>query len=64
MFTRGRSILSKLYISPLQAVELIENLYNVFLKYDATLIEINPLVEDNHGKGKLGFSSLLRNLPN
>ncbi|EEC14163.1 succinyl-CoA synthetase, beta subunit, putative, partial [Ixodes scapularis] len=32
------------------AVTLIENLYNVFLKYDATLLEINPLVEDNHGK--------------
>ncbi|CAN7998040.1 unnamed protein product [Ixodes pacificus] len=32
------------------AVTLIENLYNVFLKYDATLVEINPLVEDNHGK--------------
>ncbi|XP_064456400.1 succinate--CoA ligase [ADP-forming] subunit beta, mitochondrial-like [Ornithodoros turicata] len=32
------------------AVEMIENLYKVFLKYDATLLEINPLVEDVHGK--------------
>ncbi|XP_077513205.1 succinyl-coenzyme A synthetase beta subunit, ADP-forming isoform X2 [Amblyomma americanum] len=32
------------------AVSLIENLYNVFLKYDATLIEINPLIEDNNNK--------------
>ncbi|XP_077553980.1 succinyl-coenzyme A synthetase beta subunit, ADP-forming [Haemaphysalis longicornis] len=30
------------------AVDLIENLYKVFVKYDATLIEINPLIEDNN----------------
>ena len=28
------------------------NLYNMFIKYDATMIEINPLAEDNHGNGK------------
>ncbi|KAH8009700.1 hypothetical protein HPB51_019011 [Rhipicephalus microplus] len=31
-----------------RAVTLIENLYKVFLKYDATLVEINPLIEDNN----------------
>ena len=30
---------------------MIIKLYNVFIKYDSTLIEINPLSEDVAGKG-------------
>lgn len=32
-----------------EAVVMVEKLYNVFCKYDATMIEINPMVEDNNG---------------
>ena len=34
-----------------QAEQVIERLYNVFMKYEATLIEINPMAEDATGKG-------------
>ena len=34
------------------AVEMMLRLYSLFLKYDASLIEINPLVEDASGIGK------------
>uniref|UniRef100_A0A0N5A5C5 Succinate--CoA ligase [ADP-forming] subunit beta, mitochondrial n=1 Tax=Parastrongyloides trichosuri TaxID=131310 RepID=A0A0N5A5C5_PARTI len=33
-----------------QAKDIIKKLYNVFMKSDATLIEINPLAEDVNGK--------------
>ncbi|CAD5111419.1 DgyrCDS728 [Dimorphilus gyrociliatus] len=33
-----------------QAADYIEKLYNVFINYDATLIEINPMAEDATGK--------------
>jgi len=33
-----------------QAVETITKLYNVFMKNDTTLIEINPMAEDSKGK--------------
>ena len=33
-----------------QAADLFERLYEVFLKNDASMIEINPLVEDTSGK--------------
>ena len=36
----------------IQAEQVIERLYNVFMKYEATLIEINPMAEDATGKGK------------
>lgn len=36
----------------IQAEKVIERLYNVFMKYEATLIEINPMAEDATGKGK------------
>lgn len=45
----------------LQAANVIIKLYNdVFLKYDASMVEINPMVEDNHGEGKTvaGFFSI------
>lgn len=32
-----------------QAIEIMEKLYNVFTKYDASMIEINPLIEDSSG---------------
>ena len=35
-----------------QAADMFINLYNMFIKYDATMIEINPLAEDNHGNGE------------
>ena len=28
---------------------------NVFMKYDATMVEINPLVEDSDGNGKYTY---------
>ena len=37
----------------LQAADDIVKLYNdVFLKYDATMLEINPMSEDNQGEGE------------
>lgn len=35
-----------------QAAETFMKLYNLFIKKDATLIEINPLSEDREGNGK------------
>ena len=32
-----------------QAIDIIIKLYNLFVKYDSTLIEINPLAEDSNG---------------
>ena len=34
-----------------QAADLIHKLYDIFIKYDATLIEINPMAEDATGVG-------------
>jgi len=34
-----------------QAADVIEKLYQLFLKHDCTLLEINPMAEDNEGKG-------------
>ena len=37
-----------------QAAETILKLYNnVFMKYDSTLLEINPMAEDSHGNGRV-----------
>ena len=42
----------------LQAADYIIKLYNdVFLKYDATMLEINPMSEDNQGDGESNFLS-------
>ena len=30
---------------------MITKLYNMFIKYDSTMIEINPMAEDVSGKG-------------
>lgn len=35
------------------AAENMVKLYNLFLKYDATMVEINPMVEDSDGVGTL-----------
>lgn len=32
-----------------EAIVMVEKLYNVFCRYDATMIEINPMVEDSNG---------------
>ena len=34
-----------------QAAAHIKGLYDIFLKYDCTLIEINPMAEDAGGQG-------------
>lgn len=34
-----------------QAATIMERLYNMFIKYDAAMIEINPLIEDSDGQG-------------
>lgn len=33
-----------------EAADMFIKLYNLFIKYDATMIEINPLAEDQNGK--------------
>lgn len=40
-----------------EAAENMIKLYNLFLKYDATMIEINPMVEDASGVGNVFFFS-------
>jgi succinyl-CoA synthetase beta subunit len=35
-----------------EAADMFIKLYNLFIKYDATMIEINPLAEDQDGKCK------------
>lgn len=35
------------------AIENIMKLYETFIGTDATLLEINPMAEDNNGKSKL-----------
>lgn len=35
-----------------QAADIIQKLYNLFRKSDATLVEINPMAEDVNGDGK------------
>lgn len=35
-----------------QAVDTMKKLYNLFLKYDATMLEINPMAEDRKGNGE------------
>ena len=35
------------------AAENMVKLYNLFLKYDATMVEINPMVEDADGEGSV-----------
>lgn len=34
-----------------EAAENMIKLYNVFIKYDASMLEINPMVEDSSGIG-------------
>ena len=34
-----------------QAAEIILKLYQIFMQHDATLLEINPMVESTDGKG-------------
>lgn len=34
-----------------EAAENMIKLYNLFIKYDASMVEINPMVEDSSGIG-------------
>lgn len=34
-----------------EAAESMIKLYNLFMKYDASMVEINPMVEDSSGIG-------------
>ena len=38
--------------SLVQAVDTMKKLYALFMKYDATMLEINPMAEDRKGNGK------------
>lgn len=42
-----------------EAAENMIKLYYLFLKYDATMIEINPMVEDASGVGNVSFIRML-----
>ena len=42
-------VLSALWI---QAAEQIQKLYKLFIEKDATVVEVNPLVETEEGNGK------------
>lgn len=33
-----------------EAAEMFQKLYNLFIKYDVNMIEINPLAEDSSGQ--------------
>lgn len=39
-----------------EAAENMLKLYDVFIKYDASMVEINPMVEDSSGIGTLKLS--------
>ena len=36
-----------------EAADIFQKIYDIFIKYDGTLIEINPLAEDSNGKCNL-----------
>lgn len=38
-----------------EAAEIFMKLYKLFIETDATLVEINPLAEDNGGRGELSI---------
>jgi len=41
-----------------QATDIITKLYNMFIQYDCTQVEINPMAEAANGKGKSSSSFL------
>lgn len=41
-----------------EAAENMIKLYNLFIKYDASMVEINPMVEDSSGIGILYIHTL------
>ena len=43
-----------------EATELIINLYNLFIKVDGSLLEINPMAENVDGQGLFYFFGLGR----
>ena len=36
-----------------QAVDTMKKLYELFIKHDATMLEINPMAEDRKGEGNM-----------
>lgn len=36
-----------------EAADNMVKIYNLFIKFDATMVEINPMVEDSTGIGKV-----------
>lgn len=42
-----------------KAAENMLKLYDVFIKYDASMLEINPMVEDSSGIGTLHFKYIM-----
>lgn len=42
-----------------EAAENMIKIYNLFIKFDATMVEINPMVEDSTGIGKVLSHGLL-----
>ena len=34
---------------------MIKKLYEIFIKHDSTMIEINPMAEDSTGKGRIKY---------
>ncbi len=47
-----------------KAAENMLKLYDVFIKYDASMLEINPMVEDSSGIGTLHFIYIMYTLNN
>ena len=45
-----------------QAEVVIENLYKIFMKYESTLIEINPMAEDATGKGLCHYVTSIQSI--
>lgn len=44
-----------------QAAETIQKLYNLFIKSDCNLLEINPMAEDVEGDGSFLFPGNISN---
>lgn len=51
------------FITLYKATATIKKLYEVFMKYDGTLLEINPMAEDSTGKGTSALMNNKNNFP-
>lgn len=43
-----------------EAADMFQKLYNLFIKYDVNMIEINPLAEDSSGQRMYYLSSIMK----